>query len=411
MIETPGNPISPKVHRSLYNYAVKKFLADNVEEFNYVHNSDDDELVYSHLLDGYIEDGTLEDIKVEKFLIEQINYGRMRNMYVSFLSDVSHLVDEHVIRGKLHNLKQKGYDNANLIKGFPFVNNIRGGLDRGKKEVIYSDIKKNNDAIVSVKFVIAIGTLIDGVEVNNYIAAEINLELKMLILKIRNWEPKDSNYSVEKIFEEIHHKVLDAFDLIILKKDIKMSKLIYSMVKDLSNKVLEKPMNFVNEKIEKLVENNVSKWCNAILDDDITQTDLSLLKTNILNSYYKFYMNYSEQQLGIDEYQEKLSVDGYPRYVKFKDETISEARAKSPSPHTSLVSANVFYDVKASLDHAEELNMATVYWLKNKNPKTFGVSYHTDYDHICKLNILPNYFDEEICDYVLRKIKQYMQTS
>ncbi|KMN53720.1 hypothetical protein, partial [Bacillus sp. LK7] len=221
MIETPGNPISPKVHRSLYNYAVKNFLADNVEEFNYVHNSDDDELVYSHLLDGYIEDGTLEDIKVEKFLIEQINYGRMRNMYVSFLSDVSHLVDENVIRGKLHNLKQKGYDNANLIKGFPFVNNIRGGLDRGKKEVIYSDIKKNNDAIVSVKFVIAIGTLIDGVEVNNYIAAEINLELKMLILKIRNWEPKVSNYSVEKIFEEIHHKVLDAFDLIILKKDIK----------------------------------------------------------------------------------------------------------------------------------------------------------------------------------------------
>ncbi|WP_427110436.1 hypothetical protein [Lysinibacillus xylanilyticus] len=108
--------ISPNLHRSLYNYAVKNFLEDQlgdsfqelVEEYNLDFN---DDLVYSRFLDRCISEEKISNEEVLKFIIDEINYGRQRNMYISFLYDVSFLNNKDKIIESIKRLRAEGSRN------------------------------------------------------------------------------------------------------------------------------------------------------------------------------------------------------------------------------------------------------------------------------------------------------------
>ncbi len=231
--------ISPKVHRALYPYAIKRFLEDKVpglDEKVKKHKIDmSDEFKYSRILDTLINKNEINSDLVDDFLINEINYGRMRNVYVSLISDVTHLQNENNIFRYVKSLGNMGYKNADEVNGSPSIKNIRKGIQRGEEELIYFDIIKDH-VIKNIRLVIAQSFVNDeGEECNNYIAVEINLDYKFLVIKIRNWDNNsEQNYSIDTLHKLIKDNIKQAFHLSIPLATSTYQQIVYNMVSELS---------------------------------------------------------------------------------------------------------------------------------------------------------------------------------
>ena len=85
--------ISSKVHRSLYQGSIKRFIESKkidtflaCEELNINLKS---EMAYSHLFDALEDKFTGQEIN--DFLFHELNYGKMKNIYINLVHEVSHL--------------------------------------------------------------------------------------------------------------------------------------------------------------------------------------------------------------------------------------------------------------------------------------------------------------------------------
>lgn len=415
------NTISPKIHRYIYQYSIRNFLRDtkieNIDELIGEYKLDkNNPLFYSQLLDALIYHGKTEDSKVNEFLINELNYGRAKNVYISFLNDVSHLNDEEKIYKYVRNLEVRGFKNAKKVAMHPYISNLRGGITKGDKELIYFDIEKDKENnIKNIKLLL--GECVkktDGNECNNYFGIEINLELKMLVIKLRNWENKiESNYGLDTLHDIIKEKVKEAFNLIIPLSTSTMQGLMYRMINDLSSKVLGKTIEHVNDKIEDKIEEKIKLWSNDILKNEIElpKAELDVIKKAILNNFYKIYMHNDVDKLHISNLKDTFKVDGYPRYVKFVDDTVSEGRARSSDPAESLLDTSIYYDIKARLDQAKQIRLTTIYWISLPDYLRFGTTFYTESQERFKFIALANFFNKEMCDYVLQQINKYRPSS
>lgn len=406
--------ISPNLHRSLYKYAVKKFvedeLGDSFAELSNEYQLDtSDELGYSRFLDRCISEEKIQNEQVLKFIINELNYGRQRNMYISFLMDASFLKDKDKIIEKIKRLE---VDGANKVSDLPFINEISNRIDRGAKKLVYADTLKNDkNEISSIRLVIGTGIVINGSDCNNYIAIEINLDLNLLVIKLRNWKDEiDEEHSLQGQFNEYKLMVKEAFNLGIPLSFSTVQKLLRNMASDLTEKVLGSVKSEVDSKIKANVNSNVVKWLNSISDRVLPPKDVEIVEDSVLNNFYRLYMQHEIGKLSNEELKTRFKVDGYPTYVKFTDDTIGEARAKSSDPKESLLDTSVYYDLKARLDNSEQIKVITIYWIDFPILEHFGTTFNAEAQERFKVNIRPNFFNKEISDYVLRKIKMYQGT-
>lgn len=409
------NPINPRVHRALYPYSIKRFLESKcgdlmpfIERYEIEH----DDMMYSHLLDKMIINNDIEDASVDDFLIAELNYGRLRNVYVSFIRNVDHLVDENKIIEYINGLIKRGYSNSEKVTESPFIYNLRRGIKKGEKELIWFYIDKDeNDKPVNIRFLLAKGVSdTTGEEFNNYIGIEINLEYKLLVIKLRNFEgTRGLNYSMDTLHKSVEDDVKKTFNLIIPSMTAKTQSLVYNMVNELSSKVLDRAINEVDTEIKYKVRKSLEEWTEKILSEDIVlpEMEFNVLEQNIMNNYYRIYMQNEYGVLAVGELKDKFEVNGYPRSVSFKDDTIGEARAKSPDPKESLLDTSIYYDVKARLDQAQTIRLATIYWIDSPGYDYLGTTFYTDVQERFKFVVLANFFDKEICDYVLQQIDGY----
>lgn len=412
-----SNMISPKVHRYLYPYAIRKFLGENKiqntgELIEEIKLDKTNPIFYSQLLDALISRGEIEEYKVNDFLINELNYGRARNVYVSFFNNATHLSNEEEIYKFVRSLEENGYKTAEKVNTHPYVSNLRRGIPKGDKELIYFDIEKDGDNYIK-NIKLLLGECVikkDRDECNNYFGIEINLELKMLVIKLRNWENQlESNYSLDYMHDVIKRRIKSAFRLFIPSSTTTMQELMYNMINDLSSKVLRETFEHVNDKIEENVEDEIRSWSKKISNNEIEppRAELDVIKKTILNNFYKMYMHHEVEELHINTLKETFKVDGYPRYVKFIDDTVSEGRARSSDPDETLLETSIFYDIKARLDQAKHIRLTTIYWINFPGYTRIGTTFYTESLERFKFIALPNYFNEEMCNYVLRQIDKY----
>lgn len=416
---TSQSLISPKIHRYLYPFSIRRFLVqhfENVKELAKGYDLDlDDNMVYSHLLDAIIKDRSLEESEIDKFLIRELNYGRNKNVFVSFIQGTSHLEDERDVYEFINSLETKGYENAELVDKHPFVRDLRSGISNGQKKLIYFNVEKSDlFSVRNIEILLAKGVIDNnGEECNYYIGVEINLDLGMLIIKLRSWDDStEESFGLDKLHKRIKAKISSAMKLSILPLTVTSQKIVYSMINDLSHKVLEKSMDLVNEKIGNDVELNINSWTESILSEDIKlpPKEVNVISHSILNNFYRLYVQNEIDSLSGNSLKEKFNVDGYARYIKFMDDTIGEGRAKSSDPAESLLDTSIYYDVKARLDQAKQIKLATVYWLNIAGYDKVGTTFYTDHQERFKFIVLINFFDKEICNYVLQKINEYRPT-
>ncbi len=412
--------ISPKVHRYLYQYSIGRLLEENKidnigELIEDIKLDKTNPLFYSHLLDALISRGEIDEHKVNDFLIKELNYGRAKNVYVSFLNNVTHLRNEDNVYKYVRALRGKGYKNSEGVETHPYISNLMGGIHKGDKELIFFDIEKDEENnIKNIKLLLGeCVKKIDGDECNNYFGIEINLELKMLIIKMRNWENQiEYNYGLDTKHDMIKKRIKSAFNLVIPPSTSTMQSLMYNMINDLSSKVLNETFEHVNEKIEESVEEKIKFWSKKISNSEIElpKADLDVIKRTILNNFYKMYMHNEVEKLHINNLKETFKVNGYPRYVKFVDDTISEGRARSSDPEESLLDTSIYYDIKARLDQSKHIRLTTIYWINFPGYNRIGTTFYTESQERFKFIALPNYFSEEMCNYVLRQIDKYRPT-
>lgn len=404
--------INPKVHRALYNFSIKRFIEEKVEDISqYIVDSNIDvnnELGYSKLLDYLINERVIGNQEIDDFLINELNYGRSRNVFVSFIQETSHLKNNNDIIKFIKKLESKGYKNAELVKDEFFVGDIRRGIPVGEEELVWSCIDKNTSGNpCNIRLLLAKGDIdIEDNEQNYYIGVEINLEYNFLVVKLRNWE--NQNYSLDTLHKSIQDDIKKAFNLVIPLLSATSKEIVYNIINDLSTKVLQKAISTVDETLKNKVRESLKEWTDNLLTEEVVLPDAEydVLTQSILNSYYRIYMQNEYGVIKVKELKNQFGVNGYPRYVKFTDDTIGEARAKSSDPKESLLDTSIYYDVKARLDQAKIINMATVYWIDSPTYEYLGTTFYTDNHERFKFIVLPNFFDKGICDYVLRQINE-----
>lgn len=416
---TFSKAISPKIHRYLYSYSIKRFIEQRFEKLDelimtYGINPDDD-MKYSYLLDELIYNNKLDDNEVDDFLLKELNYGRAKNVFVSFIQEVSHLRDDSYIYKLVQKLETKGYKNAYLVDKHPFIKDLRKGIPKGEERLIFFDIEKDEEnSVKNVAILLAKGIVDNnGNECNYYIGVEINVELKMLVIKLRNWDNiLEENYGLNTLYKSVQDTIKNVMNLTIPLLTATAQKIVYNMINELSSKVLDAAVNRVNDKLEDAINFNINEWANKVLSEDVQlpPNELDVIKQTILNNFYRVYMQNEIGVLKVGTLKDIFNVDGYPRYVKFKDDTIGEGRAKSSDPRESLLDTSIYYDIKARLDQAKQIKSTTVYWIDSPDYDYLGTTFYTDNQEHFRFVVLANFFNKEICEYVLRQIDRYRPT-
>lgn len=409
--------IDPKVYRALYPYAIRKFIESKkidcvVESTKYNINIVNKKEGYYKLLDALLDDRRISNAHVDEFLINELNYGRLRNLYVSFIEDIAELETEENV---VNFVRCLDYENAELINNGEFIQDLRSGLGNEEKKLIHFKIEKKKDnSVKNINILLAEGiTKQDGLDCNNYYSIEFNLEYKLLVIRIRNLNTEVTSYCVDTMYKTIQKDLCTIFPINLTPMTKISQKIVYNMINTLSGKVLDPIMNKVDNKIKTSVENQTSLWSEQILSQEniLLPAEKDVLQQLILNNYYKIYMQNEVGTIKIQELKHTFKVNGYPRFVRFEDDTIGEGYARSADPSESLLDTSIFYDIKARLDQAKQIKQATIYWIDSSGYEKFGTTFYTDVQNRFKCIILANFFDKEMCDYVLQQINEYHQRS
>lgn len=402
--------ISPQVHRALYIYSIKRFLKKkkiNAKQKAQEYRIDlFDDYGYNHLLDRLIEKQEIDQASIDDFLHDELNYGRMKNVYVTLISNKK-FTEEGIIKS-VQSLSD--YRNANNISTNFFQSDLRRAIPKGEKHLVYFEIKKNGERIQSIHMLFAESyTDPTGQSTNNYIPVEIRMDYGFLVIRLRNWgnnENEEEN-NLNRIHAEVRSLIVRAFGLYVTSNASKEQLIVSSMLGDLTNTVLNPTINQVDSKLKKVVELDIDKWTEKIFEQNVMpKADREILVNQILHNYYKIHLVKTFGGTTISKLKQ-LKVEGYPRNVKFLDDTIGEARARSNTPKESLLDTSIFYDIKARLDQAKQIRMCTIYWINAPGYQRLGTTFHTTTQKQFKFIILANFFTKEISEYVLRQVKKY----
>ncbi|MDQ0087614.1 hypothetical protein J2T12_001008 [Paenibacillus anaericanus] len=407
--------ISPQVHRALYRYSIKHFLKKkkiNSKKAAEEYGIDlSEELGYSRLLDRLMDEGKVSVGEVDKFLHQEFNYGRMKNVYISKIAPNDKLnIDEYVI-SCVGGLSNQGYTADHfLISSGNFIGDYKRSIPEGQKVLLYFEIKREGESTKSIHLLFAENAIDpNGHKTINYIPVEIRLDYSFLVIRLRNWgsNENEDNNNLNTMHNLIRAEIVSLFGLRIISNSTSEQKIVFNVLSDLTNSVLNPTISVVNDALKADIENDITKWSEALFDSNIIpDADREVIVQQVLYAFYKLHLFQSFGGSTITKLIQ-LGIEGYPRYVKFLDDTVGEGRARSSNPKESLLDTSIFYDIKARLDQAKSIRLSTVYWITAPGYKRLGTSFHTFAHNQFKCVILPNFFNEGISEYVLQKVKKY----
>ena len=404
--------VSPMLHRSLYRYSLKKFIESELddqyeivrEEYNDIDL--EDKLGFSRLLDRCLNDGKISIDSFTRFVIEELNYGRQRNLYISLLMDCSFLNNRDLVLRKINNLLL----GSNTVNELPYYNGVLDGVV-GEERLILADLIEEDDNIQAIRLVFGKYINHEGEECNNYISIEINLQLNLLVIKLRNWKDENNpTLHLDELAESYKMKIKAAFNLNIPLMTSSTQRLVKRMTVDLTEGVLAPTRQFIDSKIKAEVNAKADEWLKKLSNIEFTSTDIESLRDTIMNNYYRLYVHNEIGKLNHKQLLETYNVKGYLVNVKFTDDTIGEARAKSATTTESLLDTSVYYDLKTRLDGSEKVKSVTIYWVDCPLEPHFGTTFNLEAQEKFKVIIKPNFFRKELNDHVLQKIGLYIRT-
>jgi hypothetical protein len=413
--------ISPQVHRNLDKAAIKEFFKKNrvkVNLFATQANIDlKDDYGFHRLLDHLYTSGEISKDQLDDFLIDQLNYGKIKNVYISFFEDSGYLSNQNNIISAVNNLMKFNYNNS-TIKGDYFKEDLTAPIPEGHKKVLYFKIVKKQYLPHVVHMLL--GSTVknkDGALCNEYTSIDINLDHKIIQIRLRNWGnerlPNDHS-KLDSTYSNIVEILQECFNITIEVPASKNHKMIFSLVEDLVGLVLNPTENRVNAVLEKKIEEEIESWSKILIGPNylLPLKEKQVMTKLLLNNFYKldFFNNLNGISLN-NEYLINLGVEGYPRYIKFLDETIGEGKAKSQTSQESVLDTDIFYDIRARLNQSQNISFATIYWITISGHLTFGISFYLDKANIFKYIVKNHYFHKEESDYVLRQIAKYYQRS
>lgn len=409
--------LTKEILKSLDKTRVKEFLQEKKIDFISTAKKYDLDITNKnfefHLLNKLIYNSKLTPDDIDKFLINELNYGKMKNVFVRFI-DSTLITDVKNAINRINSLEKYGYIDASKVSSSEFKKNLRKHVDVGCKKLIYSKIHCGQSAKVdSITLLLAEG-IQTGEDTkdptNNYYSIEINLKYNYFVLRIRNWSSEASNdYNPDKIYSEIEKIMSSCFGIIFNRDSQKYINSMYSIVCELTSKALDTVSKEVNNKIKQNVYSSVINWAKTT-GIMLNIADEKLLTESILNNFYKYYMKKTYGKITHKKMVDIFGLYAYPRKVKFLDDTVGEGKALSPDPSQSLLDTAVFYDLKARLDHSKQLLCTTIYWLQCPNNDCFGTTIYTDAQNLFKIVFLPLKFNKEMCNYVLQQIKRNFES-
>ncbi|AWB29591.1 hypothetical protein HYH96_07565 [Clostridium botulinum] len=408
--------VDASVFRALHKPNITRFLEsksisiqNKIEEYRLDNSSKG---VLLELINKLLEHNFLIEEDVNTFLIDELNYGRAKNLYMEFITENDKLNCEQWIE-RINLLEAKGYMINDKVTSKYYLNNIHKYIDTGEKKLIYSEIEDNDDGdIQCIRLLLGEGiTFKNNDKCNNCYSVEINFKLMIIAIRIINWGDQTiPKYAPDNKFKEIFFDIKDIFPI---KSHAQLSfnqNLVYKLVDDLTGRVLKSTIEYVNNIIKDDVNKNVILWGENILGkgNNISKSDIKVITELILNNYYRIKMSKEYRRLTPKILMEMFGVQAYPRQVKFFDDTVGEGKAKSPTPMESVLDTSVFYDIKARLDKERNIKNTIIYWLGCKDERDFGSAIHVDNHDRFKIVFYPKYyFNKEKCDYVLQEIKKY----
>lgn len=418
--------IHPQVHRTLNQTAIKNYLKDKGFNINLISQEINidlkSDLGYSHLLDHLLDIKEIKKSDLDSFLIEQLNYGRMKNVYIKFIERVDLLKDEKHIRNSIEKLNQQfKIEIPNNINKSTYLGNLKSSIPIGIKRVLYYDIQKARDGIPE-KFILLIGSCIKDKNsnlCNHYASIEVDIENKVVQIRLRNWETDtvEKSYSVDREYFYYAQLLEDCFEIITEVKQSKTQKMIYKMTEDLISAVLNPTEIKVNKLLQSKIKSQIDDLSKCLFGQSykLPVRESNVIKELILNNFYKLSLLKELNGVKItDKYLRDKGVEGYPRYIKFFDDTIGEGKAKSQTSKESVLTTDVFYDNRARLKQSNNICFSTIYWLSTpKTKQPYGISFYldrtntADKKYFFKYIVKNHFFYKEQSDYVLQKIIEY----
>lgn len=404
------------VFRSLHKPNIKKFLEEKlididrkIEEYRL---DDSSKGLLLELINKLLEHKFLSKEDLNKFLIDELNYGRSKNMYIEFITNIESLSYNDWIE-RINLLEVKDYKIRNKVTNDYYLNDIEKFIDTGEKKLVYSEIEHDDENVKCIRLLLGEGVILrdSSNRCNNYYSVEINLELMLVVVRIINWgEEILPKYAPDNKFKEIFSDIKSIFTIRSHARLDFTQKLVYKLVNDLTGKVLDSTTKYVDGILKKDIMQKVESWGRQVLGSgkNIQKSDRDVICELILNNYYRVKMSKDYKRLTPKILMDKFGVQAYPRQVKFFDDTVGEGKARSSKPMESVLDTSVFYDIKARLDKEKNIKNSIIYWIGCKAEKHFGTAIHVDNHNRFKIVFYPKYyFNKEKCDYVLREIKKY----
>ncbi|MBU3133403.1 hypothetical protein KPL40_13170 [Clostridium gasigenes] len=406
--------IDTNVFKALDNRSLKNFFENKginiqrkIEEYSIDGTIKGYEL---DLLDNLFSHGFIKINEVEQFLSEEFNYGRAKNVYIEFIENIKSR-DISEILSRINSLEIKGYKNASKVNSNYFIYEIRKAIEIGGKYLIESKIDINNGIVSNIRLLLGEGISIEiSGRSNNYYSVDIDLEKKILALRMINWNEKVVKDKLpDNQYEDIFKLVKKTFRIEANSYQKENQKIVYNLVNDLTLKVLNDTMVNVNEKVKEDIERSVKRWGKKVLENKnkLTNSDITVLTQTILNNYYRISMTSQHKTLSPKILKEVYKVQAYPRQVKFFDETAGEGRARSSDVCESVLDTSVFYDIKVRLDKEKNIKNTIIYWMSCIGQENFGTVIHLENQNRFKIIFYSSRINKEKFDYVLQEINGY----
>lgn len=404
--------ITDQVFKSIRYKDVRDFMKskgiDVEERIRSLGINKDNNYEYPQLLNSLLRTGAVSKDEAISFLVDQTRYGQLRNIYIDFLSFDTDLSNEDVLTSKLRNLSNIDEEFGKLNqpeKIGPINTNIQEN-----SELVYLNVERNNGIIKKIYITLRKKLSNNSHEWADHYSFEVDLSKRMLVSKARNWDQKtDNSYDLKGNLNNFKDQIISALDLKTIQTNTDIQRLMLNILNDITLKVLQPTMDDVDEKLREDATLKVREWLGEIVDDpdSYPSQEVSNIIDNVLNNFYQVDRLMTSGVEKVSELNEKYGVCAYPRVVRFLDESIGEARAKSSDSKESLLETGLYFDIRTRLGSSKSLKYITVYWLTCSNSKHFGVTIHNDVRSELRMNFLPHTYDKEMLEYVLQKIEDY----
>lgn len=368
--------------------------------------------VYGTKLNKLINEGKISSDSVQRFLLENLLFGKMNR--VSFFridsGAIAPLKNPEYIKNML--IDSKAITTPDEIKTLYYISDLKESIKDDKPQLLHLDIKTEEDKVEELTLLIGqrIRTSSDSVPI--YYSVHININDEICTFRFKNWEEISSRFNEAQHPKQIIQLIKKIFSINLNINPVIAQNVVKAMSKDLIEPVLKPIKQTVDKKMCNIIEQDVEKWIKQLNFNSVaTIEEKRTLIDHVLNHLYGLGYSYNAESVTSKTDVEKLG--GYVSYIRFTDDTVSEAKAKSATVEDSLLDTNVYYDLKVRLDKSSSVKLSTYQFLnvpsrEKKRNGRLGVSIHTETENQLQCVLKCSSYDREVYEYVLQKVKGYI---